>query len=135
MSRILLYEEEVIDALRSKIAEFTPYMNGALEKLPLECEIAIRKLRPAHVNECITDSTLDISLYKVNFSTNDIDEYRRVQQFCYSVIDGDQKTLYLDDILDALNNELESYPDYAREAVGVAHAMHVIEKLAEVKHG
>lgn len=47
MSRILLYEEEVIDALRSKISEFIPYMNGPLEKLPLECEIAIRKLKQA----------------------------------------------------------------------------------------
>lgn len=100
----------------------------------------IKEAKPVCIHECDTESTLDISLYEVKFKTHDADEYKLVQQFCHDVIDGNRfvrsnrKTLYLDDILEALTHELESYPDYAREANGVAHAMHVIERLAEVKN-
>ena len=46
MSKKTIYAEDAIEAIRHTLSSYLPYMYGNFERIPLECEAAIRRLKP-----------------------------------------------------------------------------------------
>lgn len=46
MSKKTIYAEDAIGAIRHTLSSYIPYLYGNFERIPLECEAAIRRLKP-----------------------------------------------------------------------------------------